>query len=264
MIIETSHNPDAINWGHFGVVLSTMVLLLGVTWMQQPQLFSFKKSSPTADVADAPKYYAYVEPAEDHPPLVAGASTNQGPSVINEDGTVSPVDMGQVLGASTQDVKLALDDVKVDPVPDSDAAIKKYFSDIQSIESSPVDNSAFESALSSNDQAQINAQAQKLIGVRDALQKMVVPQSLVKLQQLKIAQYNSAIGVLQNFTQADSNPQLVGDYLNQFLKSQQDLDTETNSVVQKFPNDVPEDVAATASVPAPTGTNTSDASNAQQ
>jgi hypothetical protein len=167
-------------------------------------------------------------------PLVAGANTNDGPSVINEDGTVSQVDMGEVLGASTEGVVLSLDEVKVNTIADSSEAIKNYFVQANSIEAGVVDSGEFETALSSNNQKLIDAQAQKLNAVKDALQKLSVPQSLVRLQKLKIIQYSASVGVLQNFTQADTNPELVGKYLQEFLKSQQDLDAENSLVAEKF------------------------------
>ncbi len=222
-----------IHWGHFGAVMMTMVLVLGMSWMEKPDLFSFKKNAAQGD-QNVPHYYAYVPPISDQQPQVLGASTDQGPSIINDDGTVSPVDAGSVLAASTQDVQLSLDSVQVSQVPDSGDAITKYFSQAQKIELNPVDNAAFQTALTSDDQSQIDQQAQKLIGVRDALQKLSVPQSLVKLQKLKIIQYTSAINLLQNFSQADSNPTLVSQNLMQFIKSQQDLNTENVSIAQKF------------------------------
>ncbi len=117
---------------------------------------------------------------------------------------------------------------------DSNDAITKYFSQAKIIEVSAVDSTAFKSALTSNDQTQINEQAQKLISVRDALQRLSVPVSLVKLQQLKIVQYTAAVNLLQNFSQTDSNPTLVEENLMQFLKSQEDLDSENILVAQKF------------------------------
>lgn len=231
---ESATTSPPIHWGHFGTILAAIVLLLGMTWMKQPQLFSFNKSRPVADSADVPKYYAYVQPAEDAQPLVAGASTNDGPMLINEDKTVTPINAGDVLGAATSDVTLNVNDIKVKTVANSDAAITKYLADSAATQSGPIDNDAFESALSSGDQNLINAQAAKLIGIRDALQQLVVPVGLVKLHQLTVIQFNAAIGVLQNFTQADNNPELVGQYLSQFLKSQQDLETESALVAQKY------------------------------
>src|SRR5438105_11502470 len=130
--IQTAQMPAPIHWGHFGAVLGVMVLLLGFSWMQKPDLFAFHKNAVLVDDANTPHYYAYQAPPAQ--PLVAGASTDQVPSVINEDGTVSPVDMGRVLGASTQDVQLSLSDVKVKTVPDSSQAINKYLGDFQSLE----------------------------------------------------------------------------------------------------------------------------------
>jgi hypothetical protein len=238
--IPSSEISSHIHWGHFGTIMAALVLLLGVTWLSKPQLFDFKKAQQVSD-ASVPRYYAYVPAPEDQPqPEVLGASTDQGPEIINDDGTVQPVDMGQVLGASTADVQLSLNNIQVNTVPDSTASIQKYFSDSQNIENGPIDNGAFETALSSNDQDKINQQAQTLIAVRDTLQKLPTPQSLTQLQKLTIIQYNSAIELLQNFTDADNNPQLVGQYLEQFLKSQQDLDTENVAMAQKFGAEDPE------------------------
>ncbi len=222
-----------INFGHLGAVVFCLIVLLGLTWLKQPQLFSIKKSANVAE-NNVPKYYAYVQPEGDIMPLVAGANTNDGPSVINEDGTVSQVDMGEVLGASTEGVVLSLDEVKVNTIADSSEAIKNYFVQANSIEAGVVDSGEFETALSSSNQKLIDAQAQKLNAVKDALQKLSVPQSLVRLQKLKIIQYSASVGVLQNFTQADTNPELVGKYLQEFLKSQQDLDAENSLVAEKF------------------------------
>jgi len=230
--LETSVD-QSIHWGHFGAIMMVMVLVLGMSFMEKPELFSFKKNIAAED-QNTPHYYAYVPPASNQQPEVLGASTNPGPSVINDDGTVSPVDMGNVLAASTQDIQLSLDNVKVNQVPDSNAAIMKYFLDSKKIEINPVDTAAFQSALTSNNQNQINQQAGQLIGVRDALQKLSVPQGLVTLQKLKIIQYTAAINLLQNFLQADSNPTLVDQNLMEFIKSQQDLDNENTAISQKY------------------------------
>lgn len=232
---QSLESPPPIHWGHFGAVVMTMVLILGMSWMEKPELFSLKKStSMLSEDQNVPRYYAYVPPATDSQPEVLGASTNPGPSVINEDGSVSPVDMGEVLGASTKDVVLSLDSVKVNAVADSPEAIQKYLAGSDAIKNGPIDNIAFETALSSNNQNLINEQAKKLIAINDDLQKLLVPFGLVKLHKLTIIQYHSAIGVLQNFTQADSNPELVGQYLQEFIKSQQDLDAETSAVAVKY------------------------------
>jgi hypothetical protein len=223
--------------------MSVALLLFGISWMKNPNLFAvFKSSNNNAAAAssDAAKYYAYVTPAEDMQPMVLGASTQpQGPMIINDDGSVQPVDMGQVLGASTQDVQLSLDDIKVNAVADSSAAIKKYFADAQTAENGAIDQVSFAAALNSADQSQLDAQAQKLILINNALQKVSVPQSLVKLEKLKIVQYNSEISLLQNFTKADQNTEQTTQALQQFMKSQDDIDAENAALAQKFPNDDP-------------------------
>lgn len=225
--------------GHLKAVLMVAVLLLGISWMKNPQLFSvFKnqKAPSVAATADMPRYYAYVTPSEYTQPMVAGASTQaQGPMIINEDGSVSSVsDVGQVLGASTENIQLSLDQIQVKEIPDSDAAIKQYFTDAQNIESDYINNADFETALSSGNQKLIDSQAQKLTDIQNNLQKLSVPASLVKLQKLKIAQYQAGVGLLNNFTKADDNPELVGNYLSEFLKSQQDMDAENQAIEQKF------------------------------
>ncbi len=227
---------NSIHWGHFGVVLGAIVLLLGMSWFKNPKLFSFEKNNQVVASANVPRYYAYEQPAEFTQGFVAGASTDQGPMVMSDDGSnmVAPADMGEVLGASTQDVQLSLDDVKVNAVADSEGAAQKYFVETRGIENGAIENSDFETALSSSNQQLINQQAEKLTQVSFNLQKMFVPQSLVKLNKLKIIQYNAAINILKNFTQADQNPQLVGKYLQEFLKSQQDLDDEMLIVAQKY------------------------------
>ena len=226
-----------VHLGHFFTVMSVAVLLLGISWMKDPGLFRTKKSLPiAANEQDVPHYYAYVTPSEDLPgPQVAGANTQgQGPSIINEDGSVTRIDLGQVLGASTENTLLPLDKIFVKEVPDSEPAIRQYFTAAQNIESGFINNANFESALSSGNQEQINKQAEIISKIKDNLLNLSVPSSLVKLHKLKIAQYQASVGLLNNFTQADSKPELVGQYLEQFLKSQQDLDTEQSVVNQKY------------------------------
>ena len=65
METQSSQINPQIHWGHFGTMMMAMVLLLGMTWMEKPDIFSFQESSPA--VADAPHYYAYVPPAERPP-----------------------------------------------------------------------------------------------------------------------------------------------------------------------------------------------------
>jgi hypothetical protein len=84
---------QSIHFGHLKPVLLVALLLLGITWMKNPQLFkNFEapKSALTTAGRNLPHYYAYVMPAEFSQPMVAGASTQaSGPSIINEDGSIS-------------------------------------------------------------------------------------------------------------------------------------------------------------------------------
>jgi hypothetical protein len=239
----SSVQQEPIHWGHFRAILFVAVLLLGVAWLKNPQLFSvlkFQKNTAVADAANVPHYYPYVPSAQDQQAEVLGASIASttapaGPMIINEDGSVTPaLTDGQVLAASTQNVVLTLDDVKVNQVPDSPAAIQNYVAQSQNIEGSGINNSDFEVALESGDQTQINVQAAKLQSIEDNLQKLSVPASFVKLQQLTIIQYQAGVELLNNFTQADQNPELVGQELDQFLKAQSDMDVEAANVEKEF------------------------------
>ncbi len=262
---------ESIHWGHFRAILFVAVLLLGVAWLKNPQLFSVfsrSKNSAVADAANVPQYYPYVPSPADQQAEVLGASiasttVPSGPMIINEDGSVTPaLTDGQVLAASTQDVTLSLDDVKVNQVPDSQATIQNYVTQSQNVEGSYINNNDFEAALESGDQTQINTQAQKLQTIEDNLQKLTVPASFVTLQKLKIVQYQAGAELLNNFTQANNNPELVGQELNQFLKAQDDMDTEAANVEKKFnldlgyPTTDPDAVPATAQASSDDGSDT--------
>ncbi len=240
--VSPNSGTAPIHLGHLGAVLLAAILLVGASWLRDPQLFSVfsnnAKIQETAESANVPHYYAYVAPTGDQAPQVLGASTDaqdNGPMIIGDDGTVQPVDAGQVLGASTEGVNLPLSSIQVKTVPDSTAAIQQYFSQAQTIESNAINQTDFASALSSGDQTQINLQMQKLTAVETALEKLAVPHSLAQLQKLKIVQYNSAITLLQNFTQANQDPDLVTQNLQDFIKAQQDLDSENTTVAEQFP-----------------------------
>ena len=230
---ETPVQSQALHFGHLGVIALALVLLGGVSYMEKPQLFSFKKTIQVAD-ANVPHYYPYVAPVDDQPQVLGASTDNAGPEIIGDDGTVEPVDMGQVLGASTQGVELSINEIKVNTVADSTASIQTYFTDAQNIESNTINNSDFASALASGDPTQISQQVQKLAAINTALQKLQVPQSLVQLQKLKVIQYNSAIALLQDYAQTNQNPDQINSDLQQFLKSQQDLDTENIADAQKL------------------------------
>jgi len=235
--LETTAAQPSIHFGHLGIIALSVFLLLGFSYMEKPQLFSFKKTNTALADANIPHYYPYVTPAADQPqPEVLGASTDQGPQIIGDDGTVQSVSLGQVLAASTDGVQLSTDSITVNTVPDSTSSIEQYFTQSQKIEGGMAGDTAFAAALNSGDQAQIDAQAQQITTMVAELQKIPVPQSLVKLQKLQIIQYNSAIQMLQNFTQGDQDSDQITQDTEQFLTSEQDLETESTNVAQKFPS----------------------------
>jgi len=238
MIEENQIQKEHIHFGHLGLILSVAVLLVGVSWMKNPDLFDVFKSESSGSLisANLPRYYAYEPPAQVSEAQVAGASTEgQGPMIINEDGTLSQaVENGDVLGALVGNEVLDLESVKIKVLPDSSEAINNYAAKSAEIENAIVGDSEFENALNSGNQALIDRESDKLRGVGEALVNLPAPESMTKLHKLKILQYDAAVNILQNFTQADSNPELVGQYLSRFLKAQQDLDAENNLVQQKY------------------------------
>src|SRR5574340_905408 len=109
---------NTFNFSHLGIIILAAAALVGLSWMKNPAVFSVKKNIVPIAATDVPRYYAYEVPAEyQNMGMVAGASTqNSGPSIINEDGTITQVDLGQVLGASTENVQLSLDEIAVSEI----------------------------------------------------------------------------------------------------------------------------------------------------
>ncbi len=233
-LIEIENEP--LHFGHLGAIFSVALLLLGISWFKHPDLFQFgKESQNSALVSSLPRYYAYETPAELNQPLVAGASTQgQGPMIIGEDGSLTPAtDVGDVLGLSTEDYNLTLEQIKVTKiVPATLENQKEYINITNALENEFVNTQSFQEALVSLDQRQIDAQVKKIEKVIASLNEFSVPDKLLQLHKLKLLQYHAAIIILKNFTQADSNPELVSTALSVFLKAQQDIDGELE-IIQK-------------------------------
>jgi len=224
-----------INFGHLGVIFLVAVLLVGFSWLKDPQLFSFLKArTVSVAVSDVsiPHYVAYVQPAEFSQPMVAGANTQQqGPMILNEDGTMSPaIDPGEVLGVSTEDYNLSLNAITVKTIPDSGEATKKYLDAVDGIEQNYMNNLEFETAISSGDQKKIDAQLEKVKNIIAELQNLPAPESLAELHKNKILQYNAAVVILQNYTNADDNPELVSKALGIFLEAQTQIENLTPNI----------------------------------
>jgi hypothetical protein len=230
---------EHVTMGHLATIAGTIVLLLVFTFVKNPQIFSLHKTEATVSVDDpsVPRYYAYVPPAELQQPMVAGANTEpEGPSLINEDGSItSAAGSGEVLGISTDQMNLNLDSVIVaSEVSNSPEAVKKYLAATELVEENYINNSDFEIALSSQDQVKIDVQVKKIQGIILDLQKISVPHAAVALHKNKIVQYNAAITVLQNFINADDNPELVSQALGVFLQAEDTIGNETSKLYSTY------------------------------
>lgn len=233
---NTSDIRSVVTPSQIALIVVAVIALLGMTWLKRPELFSFAATKTAADSElNLPRYYAYEPSAEDAIPMVAGASTEAaGPSIINEDGSITPaVELGDVLGANIS-VALPLEQVRVTEVSDTQDAIAEYVRKSQDVEANHINSADFSNALASANQSLIDEQAAKMYTIKNSLQKLAVPTSLVRLHKLKIVQYDAAAEVLKNFTMADSNPEYVMQNLNVFLKSQQDLEAEAQALSQKL------------------------------
>lgn len=229
---------EHFHFGHLSAVFGVAILLLGISWLKQPLLFKnifSKQNLQSAKEKKLPKYYAYAPPAEINAPMVAGAQTINGPAILNEDGTFSPaLSAGEVLGVSTKEAELDANKIFVKEIPDNESAIKKYVTDVQNLEIGYIDNAEFESALSSRNEEKLKLQAEKFLKLKEKLLEQLVPSSLVSLHKYKIMQYSAAIELLNNFTQADTNPELLSKSLGLFLQAQQQQEVEAASLSLKY------------------------------
>jgi hypothetical protein len=232
--LSTQISKEHFHFGHFSFVFVVAVMLIGIAWLKDPAIFSvFHQTDKTAAHSDMPRYYAYVPPPEYLEPQVAGASTPSydGPSIINEDGTISPaVDIGEVLGVSTEELNLSLNAIVVNTIPDNDEAVKKYLTEANAVEDNYMNSLEFETALTSNSQIQIDEQLEKIKLIIPELQKLNVPESLVNLHKNRILQYKAAVTILQNYTQADQNPEIVAQALGIFLQAQQQMENPSSLI----------------------------------
>ncbi len=225
---------EHFNFGHLALVIGVAVSLLGISWMKNPQLFSIKSVPAANQITVA--YYPYTPSPEDTAPQVAGASTMpSGPSILNEDGSMSPaLDLGRVLGVSTENITANIESLQINTIADSPEAITAYATRAQETEANLVNSSTFEQALISNNPRQINEQVAKFEAFISGLKTMPVPVSFAKLQKLKILQYNAAISILKNFSHVEEDPQQVSTNLGVFSQTQQMLINELDSLNQKF------------------------------
>ncbi len=227
-----------LSFNHFALIAGVAVTLLGFSWMKNPEIFSrlFSKAAPSK-IEDQARvaYYPYVA-KENSEPTVAGASTQAaGPSILNEDGSLSPVfDFGSVLGVNTEQISADAESIKVITVADSPAGIEDFIKSSQKVESELINVVSFEQALSSQDQQQINHEADKLSQVLVSLKTTPVPASFARLQKLKILQYQVAIQMLKNYTSVDNNPEQALNDLGVFMESQKMMGDELVRLNQQY------------------------------
>jgi hypothetical protein len=143
------------------------------------------------------------------------------------------VGLGEVLGVNSDDAKLNLDSIKLNLVADSEESRNNYVNSVQEIEGKYLDIAGFELALSSGDQTKINQESQRIQKVLTELGSLPVPTSYKKFHQLKIAQYMAGVDILNNFTQADVNPELINNKLNIFLQAEQALQEEKANLIKE-------------------------------
>ncbi len=220
-LINQTIKNNHLDFGHFKLVAVVALALLGITFLKNPSLFSFKGKNVLVVSQDRPRYYAYVPPAEDAMPMVAGASTQpSGPSVINEDGSLSKVgDEGLVLGADTQDILLTEKSLHI--VPDTQQSVSDYISSSKSIEQDYFNNFSFEQALEAHDDSIGKQEHQKIDSIASSLSEMTVPVSFEKYHQYKMLRYHAAADMLKFLPSAQTNPQPEAEAFQSFLKYQQ-------------------------------------------
>ncbi len=225
--MNLSEIKTQFNRGHFGLIAIALIVLGGLSIAQGHNVFSKFSKSDTKEGSGL--YYAYV--SEPVPNVLGDDTIPDGPSVINEDGTVSSLnDFGDVLGSNSDSPDIDVEAIAVNI--SSDKWTVKDYLDATFLAESAIKPGEFETALVSNDAAQTAAQIQLLRSVQIKLQQMSVPDFAVKLHKLKIAQYMTAVDLLNNYYQADSNPEYVSEKLNQFIDMQKLQETETQNLLK--------------------------------
>ncbi len=227
-ILNTKSNFSA---NHFLLIAGVAGVLATFTLVGQPQwLKQITEKKPTAVES---KYYAYV-PDSTSPQVLGADSKFDGPSVINEDGSISPaVDIGSVLGVSTEDIQVSMQDIPVNTMPTTVEKVQTYFSYMEK-EEEDLNAVDFGTALTSSNPAVTAAQVQKLQTFINHLKTIAVPTDLVKLHKLRLIQYQAAMKVLQNYSQLSSNPELVNQQLGIFLETQSEQNDELLALEQKY------------------------------
>jgi hypothetical protein len=237
-ILEQKQSELGFHGGHVALVAFVAVALAGFTFIKNPELFRLRSNSATATEAQknqAPKYYAYEAPPL---PAVLGETTEPtGPSIINEDGTISSLSdmsLGEVLGVSTQDVVDQTSSLKIATVPTTRESVDKYYHYIVQQEGYHLGNSELETALSGNDPVQINIASTKIGQLIVKLEHMYAPTDAVKFHKLKVARYYAAQRLLENYSHLDQNPEMVTQQLGVFFQAMQEENQELERLITNY------------------------------
>ena len=221
--MKLTHIKSQFTSGHIAVIAIAFLILGGLTISQNWETVSgFFEDSNNEVATNTTLYYEYEAPVA--PQVLGEDTTPDGPSVLNEDGTLSSLEsIGDVLGASSNLTPIDVDAIAVRT--STEASLDKYWDEVYVIESviTPGD---FETTLVSQDESQINKQVAEFTSVQTKLRELAVPAAAKKLHQLKIAQYEAAGNLLNNFYQIDSNAEYVSGQLALFIELQQQQEAE--------------------------------------
>lgn len=219
---------------HIAVIAGVIFVLGGLSVFQNWERVSAMLNNPEAEAEQGSGlYYTYTPPAL---PTVLGSDTiPDGPVVLNEDGTFSSLeDIGDVLGANSDSPSVDLNSIQIKTIPGNPENLRVYIDQTFLIESAILPGD-FETAIASGDPSKTHEQVDKLKQVHNSLQNMNVPDMAEKLHRAKIAQYATAIELLQNFYQLDTNAGFVSSKLQQFMEMQKLQDEENQKFFKQYP-----------------------------
>lgn len=247
---------------HFSVSQAALIAavafaLVGATWMKDPQALvnaknfiasAISHSSATTSGTAKQKTARYISFEErygkvSNMPQVAGAQTSVPmPSIINEDGGITPaidmnVESAQVLGAQTSiDAQTASSEPsqpvvatgisprgeQVDPADE----ISTYVNAVTPVEQDYFSTGRFESALKSQNADMLQSEILYIQNIVSGLQNIHAPESLAQLHEDKIANYIAAQDLLEKVKHKDQ-PQAVIDSFERFSATAQKLQDDS-------------------------------------
>lgn len=216
-------------------MLAVFFLLSGMLALRSPEVFTKllkNNENNQKKVSELIHYYPYQAPEQ--PQVLGATSIPDGPSIIGDDGTIQSVaDMGEVLGASTEDLDLNLDNIKIKNSANTDKqSIQKYIAESNDLENQSLDTTFLEQAMTSKDQKLMGEQIDSLNKIIDKLYSMEVPEPASRLHKIKILHYQSALHLLKNIASLDDNPDQTINDLSLFASTQSEESSLESSLSQ--------------------------------